>query len=69
MNDLLETLDQPEVDLLHPLSSLLNTQFDLIEDLLALLSEFIGHELEGSQSPQLVVEVEDQLLNHEIVIR
>ena len=67
MDDLLETLYQPEVHTLHLLSGLLDPQLHLIEDLLALVSEFIGHELEGSKSTQLVVVVEDQLLNQEIV--
>ena len=67
MDDLLETIDQPEVDLLHLLSGLLDPQLHFIEDLLALVSEFIGHELEGSKSPQLVVVVEEQLLDQEIV--
>ena len=67
MDDLLETLNQPEVHTLHLLSGLLDPQLHFIEDLLALVSEFIGHELEGSKSPQLVVVVEDQLLDKEIV--
>lgn len=69
VDDLLETLNQPEVHTLHLLSGLLDPQLHFIEDLLALVSEFIGHELEGSKSTQLVVVVEDQFLDQEIVIR
>ena len=46
-----------------------NPEFDLFKDLLALFLEFVGHVLVSSESTQLVIVVQYNLLDVEIVLR